>query len=38
MWDSVRGRELMDAWLAKHGDNIELVIANNDAMALGAIQ
>jgi len=38
MWDTVKGRELMDAWLAKHGDKIELVIANNDAMALGAIQ
>ena len=38
MWDSIRGKELMDAWLAKHGDNIEFVIANNDAMALGAIQ
>lgn len=38
MWDSIKGKELMDAWLAKHGDNIELVIANNDAMALGAIQ
>lgn len=38
MWDSVKGKELMDAWLSKHGDKIELVIANNDAMALGAIQ
>jgi len=37
MWDSVKGKELMDAWLAKHGDKIEYVIANNDAMALGAI-
>ncbi len=37
MWDSVKGKELMDAWLAKHGDAIEYVIANNDAMALGAI-
>lgn len=37
MWDSVKGKELMDAWLAKHGDAIEFVIANNDAMALGAI-
>lgn len=37
MWDSVKGTELMDAWLAKHGDAIEYVIANNDAMALGAI-
>jgi len=38
MWDSVKGKELMDAWLAKHGDKIEFVITNNDAMALGAIQ
>lgn len=37
MWDSVKGKELMDAWLAKHGEDIEYVIANNDAMALGAI-
>ena len=37
MWDSVKGKELMDAWLAKHGEAIEFVIANNDAMALGAI-
>ncbi len=37
MWDSVKGKELMDAWLAKHGDSIEYVVANNDAMALGAI-
>ena len=37
MWDSVKGKELMDAWLAKHGDSIEFVIANNDGMALGAI-
>lgn len=38
MWDSAKGQELMDAWLAKHGDKIEFVIANNDAMALGAIE
>ena len=38
MWDSVKGKELMDAWLAKHGDKIEMVIANNDGMALGAIE
>ncbi|SHK12191.1 glucose-binding protein/galactose-binding protein [Geosporobacter subterraneus DSM 17957] len=37
MWDSVKGKELVDAWLAKHGDKIEYVIANNDAMALGAL-
>jgi methyl-galactoside transport system substrate-binding protein len=38
MWDSVKGKELMDAWLAKHGEAIEVVICNNDAMALGAVQ
>lgn len=38
MWDSVKGKELMDAWIAKHGEKIEFVICNNDAMALGAIQ
>ncbi len=38
MWDSVKGKELMDAWIAKHGDAIEFVVTNNDAMALGAIQ
>ncbi|AOT70754.1 galactose/glucose ABC transporter substrate-binding protein MglB [Geosporobacter ferrireducens] len=37
MWDSVKGKELVDAWLAKHGDKIEYIIANNDAMALGAV-
>ncbi len=37
MWDSVKGKELVDAWLAKHGDKIEFIIANNDAMALGAV-
>ena len=38
MWDSVKGKELMDAWVAKHGDAIEMVICINDGMALGAIQ
>jgi len=38
MWDSVKGKELLDAWLAKHGNKIEYVVANNDGMALGAIQ
>lgn len=38
MWDAVKGKELMDAWLAKHGEAIEFVVANNDGMALGAIE
>ncbi len=37
MWDSAKAKDLMDNWYAKHGDAIEYVVANNDAMALGAI-
>ena len=37
MWDSTKATEKMDAWIAKNGDNIEMVICNNDGMALGAI-
>jgi len=38
MWDRVKGQEKMAAFLAAHGDNIEAVFANNDDMALGAIE
>ncbi len=37
MWDAAKATEKMDAWLAKYGDNIEMVICNNDGMALGAL-
>lgn len=37
-WDRVRGQEKMAAFLAAHGDKIEAVFANNDDMALGAIE
>jgi len=37
MWDSAKAKDLVDALYAKHKDAIEYVIANNDAMALGAI-
>lgn len=37
-WDRVRGQEKMAAFLAAHGDKIEAVLANNDDMALGAIE
>jgi methyl-galactoside transport system substrate-binding protein len=37
MWDATKATDKMDAWLAKYGDKIEFVIANNDGMALGAI-
>jgi methyl-galactoside transport system substrate-binding protein len=38
MWDRVRGQEKMAAFLSANGDKIELVLANNDDMALGAIE
>lgn len=38
MWQRVNGLEKMAAWLSAHGDNIEVVFANNDDMALGAIE
>jgi methyl-galactoside transport system substrate-binding protein len=38
MWDRVKGQEKMGAFLAAYGDKIEVVFANNDDMALGAIE
>jgi methyl-galactoside transport system substrate-binding protein len=38
MWDRVKGQEKMAAFLGSQGDKIELVLANNDDMALGAIE
>ena len=31
-------KNVMETWLAKYGDQIEMVICNNDAMALGAVE
>jgi len=38
MWDRVQGQEKMSAFLGSQGDKIEMVLANNDDMALGAIE
>lgn len=38
MWDRVKGQEKMAAFLAASGDKIDVVITNNDDMALGAIE
>ncbi|WP_163193056.1 galactose ABC transporter substrate-binding protein [Clostridium thermarum] len=38
MWDRVKGQEKMAAFIASNGDKIEAVFANNDDMALGAIE
>lgn len=38
MWDTAKAKDKMDAWIAKHGDDIEVIICNNDGMAIGVIQ
>ena len=37
MWDATKAANKMDVWISKYGNKIEFVIANNDAMALGAL-
>ena len=36
-WDRNQAAALMEGWVKKYGNEIELVISNNDDMALGAI-
>ena len=36
-WDRNQAAALMESWVKKYGNEIELVISNNDDMALGAI-
>jgi len=38
MWQRGDAQNKVQAWLAKFGDKIEVVFANNDDMALGAIE
>ncbi|WP_028330820.1 galactose ABC transporter substrate-binding protein [Brachyspira alvinipulli] len=38
MWDTAKAKDIVDAWMQKHGDKIEYIFCNNDAMALGALQ
>ncbi len=38
MWDASKAKDLTDTWLAASGDKIEMIICNNDGMALGAIE
>ena len=37
-WSSDKGKDVMDAWNVKFGDEIEAVLCNNDTMAMGAIE
>jgi methyl-galactoside transport system substrate-binding protein len=39
MWDTAMAKDKMDAWVSgPNGKNIEVVIANNDGMAMGAVE
>jgi methyl-galactoside transport system substrate-binding protein len=38
MWDRAKAQDKMATFLSAHGDKIEAVLANNDDMALGAIE
>ena len=37
-WTSEQGRNVMDTWNIKYGDQIEAVLCNNDTMAMGAVE
>lgn len=36
-WDDTKAKDATDAWIAKYGDKIEVIFANNDGMAIGAL-
>ncbi len=39
MWDTAQAKDKIDAWLSgPNGNKIEVIIANNDAMAMGAVE
>ncbi len=39
MWDTAQAKDKMDAWLSgPNANKIEVIIANNDAMAMGAVE
>ena len=39
MWDAAKAKDIMQAWLAgPSGKKIEVVLSNNDAMAMGAVE
>lgn len=37
LWDTEKAKQAMDAWVAKDEANIDVVFANNDGMAIGAV-
>lgn len=37
-WSTTDAKEVMETWIGKYGDQIEMVVSGNDAMALGAVE
>ncbi len=37
-WSSDKGKDVMDVWNVKFGDQIEAILCNNDTMAMGAVE
>ena len=37
-WATAPAKDITDAWIGRYGDNIELILSNNDGMMLGAIE
>lgn len=37
-WSTATAKDVMDTWIGRYGDQIEMVISGNDAMALGAVE
>ena len=37
-WNTTKAKELMEAWIGRFGNQIEMVVSNNDAMAIGAVE
>ncbi len=37
-WSTADAINVMETWVGKYGDKIEMVVASNDAMALGAVE
>lgn len=37
-WATDKAKDVMDTWNVKYGDQIEVVLSNNDTMAMGAVE
>lgn len=37
-WSTATAKDVVDTWIGRYGDGIEMVISGNDAMAMGAVE